>query len=100
MKYALINSKREVMEIKESTIANTNPNLSVVELPDEVDFVEGDEVNFYIVLSFNADGAYSHYSAVKQTPFIQTILAENKSLKDQLALVQSALDDLIIGGAL
>ncbi|OAB48451.1 hypothetical protein [Paenibacillus antarcticus] len=98
MKYALINKNREVLEIKREPITITNEGLSVVELPEDIDFVEGDEINFYIVLSFDDYGVYSHYSAVRQTPFIQSILMDNLILKDKIAMVEEAVLDIILNG--
>lgn len=89
MAYALINGKREVLEISELPIENTNPNLSVVQIPD---FQEGDEINFYIIVNeVNEQGVVTSYSAVRQNPYVRELLNKNFELQTELAEVKSKL---------
>lgn len=98
MKYALINEKNEVLEIKETEILNSNPNFSVVKLNA---FEEGDEIQFYIVVNeVNELGEVASYSAVKQTPYIKNLLQENSDLKSRLEVIEAATEELILGGAM
>ncbi|MEK3729706.1 hypothetical protein [Lysinibacillus sp. FSL W8-0953] len=83
MNYTLINSNGEVLEISKKPIVTMNDNFRVVRINE---FEDGDEINYYIVvLDTNDDGIVTAYSAVKQTPFISTILQENAMLKNSLA---------------
>lgn len=104
--FALINEKNEVLEIKETEITNSNPDMKVVQINA---FSEGDELSFYIIVNeVNEDNHVMSYSAVKQNPYVKELLAknaelkaENEALKARQALTEKALEDLILaGGAL
>ena len=92
MNYVLLNEKREVLEVSSQIIVNSNPHYEVAQINV---FMEGDEVNFYIVVRNIEDGVVTEYSAVKQTPFISSILEENKMLKNSLA---DLWEVVLIGG--
>lgn len=88
---ALINNKKEVMQIAEE-IQNSNPNFGVVDI---YDFQEGDEIDHYIIVNEVVEGIVTSYSAVKQSPYVRNLLEkaalieqENTSLK--LAMTEMA----------
>ncbi|WP_018755208.1 hypothetical protein [Paenibacillus terrigena] len=96
--YALINERNEVLEIKETEIQNSNESMRVVQVTG---FKEGDEINFYLIINdINEDGIVTSYSGVKQNPYVKELLTKNAELRAKQDLMQTAMDDLILGGVL
>lgn len=66
-----------------------------------IHFEPGDEFTYAITLTeINDEGQVLMYSSVLNNPNAKRLLQENEELKRQQALMQAALDELILGGAL
>ncbi|MFW5436551.1 hypothetical protein [Paenibacillus apiarius] len=91
MAYALINKKGEVIEVRREAF-ETNPAFEVVRI---YDFLEGDELNYYIVINKLSDSeddepyrVVTSYSAIRQTATVARLRLDNEKLQqDNAALL-------------